>query len=97
MAEMNFETALKKLEKIVSEMEKGEVHLDSMLKKFYEGMKLAEFCAKKLEEAEKKIEVLTKKEGGKIVSKKFEPEAEEKEEKKEENAESSGEKEEFLF
>jgi exodeoxyribonuclease VII small subunit len=69
----SFEAALNRLEKIVSEMEEGELSLDEMLKKFGEGMKLAQFCSKKLDEAEKKIEVLVKKEDGAFETEEFVP------------------------
>ena len=71
MAEQNFEKSIEKLEKIVEEMEQGEVNLDNMLKKFEEGMKLAKFCTKKLDEAEKKIEILIKKQDGTIETAPF--------------------------
>lgn len=71
MAEQNFEKSIEKLEKIVEEMEQGEVNLDNMLKKFEEGMKLAKFCTKKLDEAEKKIEILIRKQDGTIETAPF--------------------------
>ena len=71
MAEQNFEKSIEKLEKIVEEMEQGEVNLDNMLKKFEEGMKLARFCARKLDQAEKKIEILVKKQDGTIETAPF--------------------------
>lgn len=71
--EKSFEAALKRLEEIVSEMERGELKLDAMLKRFDEGMRLAKFCSGKLEEAEKKIEVLVKKENGGFEARKFSP------------------------
>ncbi len=61
MAEMNFEEALKKLEKIVEELESGKLSLDDSLKKYEEGVKLSRFCHKTLKDAQKKIQVLTKK------------------------------------
>ena len=69
----SFEAALKRLEEIVSEMESGELSLDAMLKKFEEGMTLAQYCSRKLEEAEKKIEVLIKKEDGSLETSEFLP------------------------
>lgn len=59
----NYEEAIKKLEKIVQELEKGKLSLDESLKKYEEGIKLASGCSKKLNEAKKKIEVLVKKHG----------------------------------
>jgi len=58
---MKFEEALKKLEKIVEELESGKLPLDDSLKKYEEGVKLSRFCHKTLQSAQKKIELLTKK------------------------------------
>lgn len=74
--EKSFEAALKRLEEIVSEMEGGELKLDAILKKFEEGMRLARFCSGKLEEAEKKIEILLKKEDGTVETREFLPSGE---------------------
>jgi len=63
--EMKFEDALKKLEKIVSDLESGDLALDDSLKKYEEGVKLAQFCSKKLESARKKVEILVKSGSGK--------------------------------
>ena len=71
-SETKFEDALEKLEKIVTQLEEGEVSLDNSLKIFEEGIQLSRLCAKKLEEAEKKIEILTKTKEGKVVKKPFE-------------------------
>jgi exodeoxyribonuclease VII small subunit len=62
MAEEKFEEALKKLEDIVKEMESGDLTLEESLKSFEEGIRLSRFCAKKLDEAERRIEVLLKNE-----------------------------------
>ena len=56
---MNFEEAMKKLEKIADELEKGELSLDESVKKFEEGMNISKKCSKVLEESEKKINILT--------------------------------------
>ncbi len=58
-----FEECLERLEKIVAELEKGEVSLDRALELFDEGMKLSGSCRKELEEAEGKVEVLLKRNG----------------------------------
>ena len=58
MAEMKFEEALKRLEKIVEELEDGSLSLDDSLDKYEEGIKLSKACAKKLEVARKKVEIL---------------------------------------
>ena len=61
MAEMKFEEALKKLEKIVEELEAGKLSLDDSLKKYEEGVRLSRFCHKTLQQAQKKIQTLNKK------------------------------------
>ena len=70
-----FEECLQRLEKIVQELEKGEVPLDKSLNLFEEGMHLSSLCRKELEEAEGKVEILLKK-NGKLQAEPFEPEAE---------------------
>jgi exodeoxyribonuclease VII small subunit len=72
--EMKFEQALARLEKIVEEMEAAESPLDELLNRYEEGVKLAKFCAGKLEEAQKKIEILTKKADGTKELRPFEEE-----------------------
>ena len=73
MAEIKFEEALKKLEKIVGDLEAGKLPLDESLKKYEEGVRLVAHCSKILEQSQKKVEVLTKKEGG-FLLKPFEEE-----------------------
>ena len=63
---MAFEEAVKKLEKIVEEMEGGELPLESMLSRFEEGTRLVKVCQSKLEEAELKIQKLEKNSAGEI-------------------------------
>ena len=74
MAEMKFEDAMEKLEKIVAELEEGGLPLEKSLKKFEEGIKLSRFCSKKLKEAERKIELLTKTAEGELETRPFETE-----------------------
>jgi len=61
-SEIKFEDAMKQLEKIAGELEKGDLNLDESVTKFEEGMKLSKTCSKILEEAEKKITILIQKE-----------------------------------
>lgn len=68
----NFEKALERLETIVGEMESGSLSLEKMMACFEEGTELVKFCTQKLNEVEKKIEILAKK-GEEIVSEPFEP------------------------
>jgi exodeoxyribonuclease VII small subunit len=75
MAEAKFEDALSKLEEIVRKMELGELTLDESLASFEEGIRLARLCSRKLDEAERRIEILLTKEGETEV-KPFKPEPE---------------------
>lgn len=56
--ELNFEETMQELEKIVQELEKGDLNLDDSINKFEEGMKLSKSASDYLEKAEKKITVL---------------------------------------
>lgn len=76
MAEKKFETALARLEEIVAQLESGELALEQSLKLFEEGVKLARQCNARLEEAERKVEVLLKDKAGNLVRKPFEEEEE---------------------
>ena len=58
-----FEECLERLEKIVAEMEKGEIPLERALSLFEEGVKLANSCRSELQAAEGKIEILLKQDG----------------------------------
>ncbi len=57
------EECLQRLEKIVQELEKGDVPLETSLTLFEEGMNLSSACRKELEQAEGKVEILLKKNG----------------------------------
>ena len=70
-----FEECLQRLEKIVQELEKGDVPLDTSLTLFEEGMNLSTSCRKELEQAEGKVEILLKK-NGKLQAEPFESGAE---------------------
>jgi exodeoxyribonuclease VII small subunit len=61
MKKKSFEDALAKLEDITNELEKGELPLEDSLKYFDEGVKLAEYCNNKLSDAQRKVEILLKK------------------------------------
>lgn len=59
----SFEENIDDLEKIVSELENGDLNLDDSVSKFEEGIKISKECNKILEDAEKKITVLLNKDG----------------------------------
>jgi exodeoxyribonuclease VII small subunit len=64
MAEKKFEDALSRLETIVEKLEGDDLSLDESLKAFEEGIRLFRLCNKKLNEAEKKVEILLRDTGG---------------------------------
>jgi len=74
-----FEDAMTQLEKIVQELESGDLELEKALKKFEEGVQLSKFCFDKLEETEKKITLLTSDEAGNTRETNFESNAPEDE------------------
>ena len=63
MAKLSFEENMENLEKIVTELEKGDLNLDDSIAKFENGIKISKECNKILEEAEKKITILLEKDG----------------------------------
>ena len=67
---ISFEENIEKLEKIVTDLEKGNLNLDDSVKKFEEGMKISKDCNKILEGAEKKITILLE-ENGEIKEQEF--------------------------
>jgi exodeoxyribonuclease VII small subunit len=71
---VSFEAALKELEGIVKQLETGEAKLEESLQLFERGIRLSRFCSQKLEEAEKKIEMLVKDSRGEYSAVPFEPE-----------------------
>jgi len=60
MKDLKFEDALNKLEDIAEKLETADISLDDSLKVFEEGNDLVKLCLKKLNEAEKKIESISK-------------------------------------
>jgi exodeoxyribonuclease VII small subunit len=73
MPKEKFEDALNKLEKIVSQMERGDISLEESLKLFEEGIRLSRICNEKLEEAEKRVDILLKGENGTLRAEPFTP------------------------
>ena len=65
-----FEQALDRLETIVGEMEGGKLSLEDMMARFEEGQALVKICTQKLNQVERRIEILMK-EGDKVVAKPF--------------------------
>ena len=70
-AEISFETAMERLEKIVEEMESGKMLLEDLLVRYEEGMKLVKVCQDRLAHAEQKIQIITRDHAGKTSVKDF--------------------------
>lgn len=69
--EKTFEENLKELEDIATKLESGDLGLDDAIKEFEKGIKLSKECSNKLDEAEKKINILVQGEGGKLEEENF--------------------------
>ena len=74
-----FEGALSRLEKIVGDLEQGDLSLEEALKLFEEGVQVSRYCARVLKEAERKVEILTRNEEGDLESEPFQVSGQEKE------------------
>jgi exodeoxyribonuclease VII small subunit len=72
-----FEKAFAELEQIVKRLENEELPLDESLELFEKGIRLSRFCNQKLEEVEKKIELILADSKGQPKSEPFEPEEDE--------------------
>jgi exodeoxyribonuclease VII small subunit len=80
MEEVKFEEALKQLEAIVSRLEVGDLPLEQALSIFEEGVRLAKLCAQRLNEAERRVNILVRSGEagvGGLEERPFEEEAEE--------------------
>jgi exodeoxyribonuclease VII small subunit len=71
--ELNFESAMDRLEKIVGQMESGKLPLEDLIVRYEEGMNLVKICQERLAKAEQKIEIIARNSAGKAVVKEFEP------------------------
>ncbi|MBS3758650.1 MAG: exodeoxyribonuclease VII small subunit [Desulfobacterales bacterium] len=80
MPKKTFEDAMTQLEKIVQELEAGDLPLEKALKRFEEGVRLSKFCFDKLEETEKKITLLSSDASGNVSEAPFDDGRQEQEE-----------------
>ena len=71
-----FESSLEELERIVRELEQGELTLEKSLELFEQGVKLSRECQERLNQAERRIEMLTRDNQGRAIVMPFEPESE---------------------
>ena len=65
-SDKNFETALEDLEQVVEQLESGDLALEDSLAAFEKGVGLAKYCNQKLNDVEKKVELLIKDKDGKL-------------------------------
>ena len=70
-AERSFEDALQRLEDVLESLEHGNLNLEESVQAFEEGVKLVRFCHDKLDEVERRVELLVKDEAGRFLSKPF--------------------------
>ena len=68
MSELKNKKAMTRLENIVDELERGDLDIDKSLEIFEEGIKMSRLCTKKLNEAEAKIQKLTKDKKGELIA-----------------------------
>ena len=66
-----FEDSLTELEKIATNLENGELGLEEAIKEFEKGMKLSKECTEKLDDAEKRINILVQGEDGTLQEENF--------------------------
>ena len=69
-----FETSLEELERIVRELEQGELSLEKSLELFEQGVKLSRECQERLNQAERRIEILMRDNQGRATVRPFDPE-----------------------
>ena len=73
--EIKFEKALAELKAIVAKLEAGDLELDESLKLFERGVKLIQVCSKKLDDAERRVDIVMKSKEGKKLLKEYAEEA----------------------
>lgn len=69
--EKSFEESLRKLEQIVDQLEAGDLSLEKSLDLFEQGVRLSRECQKRLDDAERKVEILLKGSGGTVEASAF--------------------------
>jgi exodeoxyribonuclease VII small subunit len=74
--ELTFEAGLKRLEEVLDSLEHGDLALEEAMRAFEEGVRLVRFCHKKLDEVEKRVELLLKDDAGKFFARPFPEEGE---------------------
>ncbi len=69
--EQTFEAALKRLEEVLDSLEHGDLPLEEAMGAFEEGVRLVRLCHQKLDEVERRVELLLKDEGGRFFTRPF--------------------------
>ncbi len=69
--QQTFEDALKRLEEVLDALEHGELNLEEAVKAFEDGVKLVRFCHDKLDDVERRVDLLLKDEAGRFITKPF--------------------------
>ena len=69
--QQTFEEALKRLEEVLDALEHGELNLEEAVKAFEEGVKLVRFCHGRLDDVERRVDLLLKDEAGRFITKPF--------------------------
>jgi exodeoxyribonuclease VII small subunit len=75
-ANQSFESSLEQLERIVRDLEQGDLTLEKSLELFEQGVKLSRECQERLSQAERRIEVLMRDNQGRVSVRPFEPQSE---------------------
>jgi len=73
---MPFEEAFQRLQQIVDSLEEGGLPLDELEARFEEGLRLSQFCNRKLDGIEQRVRKLVEKAGGELAVEPFEEEIE---------------------
>jgi exodeoxyribonuclease VII small subunit len=74
-AEESYDALVTRLERVVAELESGQLTLEQSIEKFAEGVRIAKDASRKLDEAERRVELLVRDAGGEEEAVPFEPEA----------------------
>ena len=73
--EESYDAIVGRLERVVGELESGQLSLEQSIEKFAEGVRLARDASRKLDEAERRVELLVRGPGGEDETEPFEPES----------------------
>jgi exodeoxyribonuclease VII small subunit len=69
--EPGFEASLKRLEAVLDSLEHGDLPLEEAMRAFEEGVQLVRLCHRKLDEVERRVELLLKDEAGRFFTRPF--------------------------